>query len=97
MTVPSAYSPHPRPAGQTSYTFQWSIPNMIPLGPDAILGIWEAVIGFEFHTTYGGFPGMNVRDKDVKQRILGSMKTQVRSEGWKEHEILDEVVPWYRR
>lgn len=28
ITVPGAYTPHPRPAGQTTYSFQWSIPNM---------------------------------------------------------------------
>lgn len=66
---------------------------MIPLDPDAIIGIWQAIKGFDLHTTYGGFHGMAVRDKNVKQRILHSMKMQVRHEGWKEHQILDEQVP----
>ncbi|KAL8836739.1 MAG: hypothetical protein Q9170_002803 [Blastenia crenularia] len=90
MTVPSAYTPHPRPPGQTSYTFQWSIPNMIPLGPDEIFGIWKAIKPYNFHTTYGAFNGMTVRDKDLKSRVLESMKTQVRREGWVEHDLLNE-------
>ncbi|KAL8951986.1 MAG: hypothetical protein Q9222_002078 [Ikaeria aurantiellina] len=88
----SAYTPHPRPPGQTSYTFQWSIPNMIPLGPDDIWSIWQAMKPYDFHTTFGGFNGMTVRDQNIKGRILDSMKIQVRSEGWKEHQIFDEQV-----
>ncbi|CAL8576859.1 hypothetical protein XPA_002726 [Xanthoria parietina] len=92
MTVPSAYTPHPRPPDQTSFAFQWSIPNMIPLAPDDIMTIWRAVRGYDFDTTYGAFNGMTVRDLDMKQRILMSMKTQVRSMGWEKHELLDETV-----
>ncbi|KAI4166516.1 MAG: hypothetical protein LQ343_007981, partial [Gyalolechia ehrenbergii] len=92
MTVPAAYTPHPRPAGQTSFTFQWSIPNMIPLDPDSIFGIWEKIRSYNFHTSYGAFNGMTIRDKALKARILESMKTQIRHMGWKEHELLDEQV-----
>ncbi|KAL8714638.1 MAG: hypothetical protein Q9220_001587 [cf. Caloplaca sp. 1 TL-2023] len=92
VTVPSAHTPPPRPARQTSYAFQWSIPNMIPLAPDDIMNIWQAIQPFDFHTTIGGFIDMTVRDQNVKARILESMKIQVRSQGWKEHRILDEQV-----
>ncbi|KAL9032287.1 MAG: hypothetical protein Q9180_006593, partial [Flavoplaca navasiana] len=88
----SAYTPHPRPPAQTSFAFQWSIPNMIPLTPDDIMTIWRAVKTFDFDTTYGAFNGMTVSDANMKVRILMSMKIQVRSMGWKDHELLKETV-----
>ena len=88
----SAYSPHPRPPGQTSYSFQWSIPNMIPLPPSDILQIWRAIEPFDFDTTLGAFEGMDVRDTDLKMRVLESMQIQTRGMGWVEHEILDLVL-----
>ncbi|KAI4148725.1 MAG: hypothetical protein L6R39_002709 [Caloplaca ligustica] len=92
MTVPSAHTPHPRPPTHTSYTFQWSIPNMIPLDPDEISGIWRAIKPYDFHTTYGAFNGMTVRDKALKARVLQSMKIQTVREGWVHHELVDERV-----
>lgn len=88
----SAYTPHPRPPGQTSYSFQWSIPNMIPLPPSDILQIWRAIKSYDFDTTHGAFVGMDVRDEHLKTRMLSSMKTQTRGEGWKQHEILDQMI-----
>ena len=88
----SAYTPHPRPPGQTSYSFQWSIPNMIPLPPSEILQIWKAIVPFDFDTTHGAFLGMDVRDAQLKKRMLESMKIQTKGEGWERHEILDEVI-----
>ncbi|KAK4696188.1 hypothetical protein P7C71_g1689, partial [Lecanoromycetidae sp. Uapishka_2] len=90
VTVPSAYTPHPRPPGQTSYAFMWAIPNMIPLPPNVILDMWLAIRNLSFDTTHGAFVGMDVRDEDVKKRVLESMKIQVGTGGWKAHEILDE-------
>ena len=88
----SAYTPHPRPPGQTSYVFEWSIPNMIPLPPDEIFKIWEAIKPFDFDTTHGAFNGMDVRDPELKGRMLESMKIQVRGGGWKEHKLLEQTV-----
>ena len=65
---------------------------MIPLPPDDIMRIWRAIRPFEFDTTHGAFVGMDVRDKELKRRMLESMKIQVRGEGWESHEILEEVV-----
>lgn len=92
VTVPSAYTPHPRPPGQTSYSFQWSIPNMIPLPPSDILKIWRAIEPYDFDTTHGAFVGMDVRDRDLKKRMLESMKIQTRGEGWERHEMLDQTI-----
>ena len=66
---------------------------MIPLDPDTIMGIWQAIRTLDFNTTYGSFHGMTVRDEDAKERILQSMKTQVRHGGWKQHRLLDEQIP----
>lgn len=65
---------------------------MIPLPPDEILKVWRAIEPYEFDTTHGAFVGMDVRDKNLKKRMLESMKIQVRGEGWERHVILDEVV-----
>ena len=91
LTTQSAYTPHPRPTGQTSFVFQWSIPNAIPLPPAEILKIWQAVRLYDFDTTHGAFMGMDVRDEKLKERLLESMKIQVRGEGWERHDILDET------
>jgi hypothetical protein len=63
---------------------------MIPLGPDSILGIWRAVKGLEFESTHGLIPNMDVRDEDMKKRVLESMKIQVRHMGYDRHALLDE-------
>lgn len=81
-----------RPPGTTSYSFMWSIPNMIPLNPDAIHQIWRAISPFEFETTHGLFVGWDVRGEDVKARVLESMKIQIRAQGFEKHALLDEEL-----
>ncbi|KAF2498257.1 hypothetical protein BU16DRAFT_579416 [Lophium mytilinum] len=91
-TVPSAGTPSPRQPGTSSYSFMWSIPNMIPLPPSKIEGIWKALQPFEFEATYGGFTGQDVRGSDVKKRVLESMQIQVKSSGHPEHSLLLEKL-----
>ena len=62
---------------------------MIPMSPDDILGIWKAVAPFEFDTTHGAFKGMDVKDETLKMRMLESMKIQVSTGGWKDHELFN--------
>lgn len=69
----------------------WSIPNMIPLPPDEIHKIWRALKPFDFDTTHGAFNALDVRGRDVKQRVLESMKIQVKYEGYKQHGIFEET------
>ena len=88
----SAYTPHPRPPGQTTFVFQWSIPNSIPLPPSEITKMWKAIRPFDFDTTHGAFSGMDIRDKDLKNRLLESMKIQIRNEGYEKHELLAEEL-----
>lgn len=86
-----------RPPGMNTYAFMWSIPNMIPLGPKEIMGMWKILKKHEFHSTHGAFVGTDVWDggygaeTTVKQRILESMKIQVRASGHKEHALLKET------
>ena len=63
---------------------------MIPLPPSEILKIWRAIEPYDFDTTHGAFVGMDIRDERLKERVLESMKIQTRSEGWEQHEILDQ-------
>ncbi|KAF2088164.1 hypothetical protein K490DRAFT_64836 [Saccharata proteae CBS 121410] len=91
VTVPSGMYHKDRPPGTTSFTFMWSIPNMLPLPPSEVFGIWKAIRDFEFEATHGAFVGMDVRRGDVKKAILESMKIQVRYEGHERAAIFDEM------
>jgi glyoxylase-like metal-dependent hydrolase (beta-lactamase superfamily II) len=89
VTVPSALYSKNRPPGTTSYGFYWSIPNMIPLSPDSIQGIWKALEGWEFGSTHGAVVGLDVEDDleeggggRVKERVRESMRIQARGMGW---------------
>lgn len=71
----------------------WSIPNMIPLPPSEMTNIWNILRELDFESTHGGFAGMDVEDKNVKGRILESMKIQARAVGYEDHEILRQTWP----
>lgn len=85
-----------RPDGMNSYSFMWSIPNMIPLSAEEIVRMWDLLKRFEFSSTHGAFVGTEVYDRshgsesDVKKRVLDSMKIQVRRMGWESHALLKE-------
>jgi hypothetical protein len=85
-----------RPGGLNSFAFMWSIPNMIPLSPDEIVGMWDVLKKHEFSSTHGAFLGMEVHDghggsdSGVKKRVLESMQIQVKRMGWGEHAFLKE-------
>lgn len=85
-----------RPDGMNSYSFMWSIPNMIPLPPDELARMWSVLKKHDFNSTHGAFLGMDVRDgsggsrTSVKQRVLESMQIQVRRMGWSDHALLAE-------
>ncbi|CAH0015179.1 unnamed protein product [Clonostachys rhizophaga] len=77
-----------RPGGLNSFTFQWSIPNMIPLGPDELARMWGVLGGYEFRSTHGAFLGFDVEDEGVKGRVLESMQIQTRFMGWPDHPLM---------
>jgi hypothetical protein len=64
---------------------------MIPLPPSAVHQIWKALEPFDFEITHGGFPGQDIRSKDVKKRVLESMQIWVRTAGHENHDIMKET------
>ncbi|GAP91640.1 putative metallo-beta-lactamase family protein [Rosellinia necatrix] len=83
-----------RPRGMSSFSFMWSYPNMIPLGPDALGHMWAILKRYEFSSTHGAFPGMDIitTSRDMKHRVLESMKLQIRYSGHEYHAMLNETV-----
>lgn len=65
---------------------------MIPLPPAELHKMWLALRPFEFESTHGAFNGLDVRDKNVKARVLESMKIQAKNEGWEDVAILKETL-----
>ena len=65
---------------------------MIPLPPKAVMGIWNAIKGLEFDSTYGGFSGQNLSRPDLKKQVLESMKIFLRRGGHEEAEVYGESV-----
>ncbi|GLA68817.1 hypothetical protein AtubIFM55763_007017 [Aspergillus tubingensis] len=91
-TIPSGvgdYGDRGRREGTASYTFMWSYPNMIPLPPDDVHGIWKALKHTEFDRAYGAFMGMDTVG-DCKKRVLDSAKIFVRAMGYLDHAIHEE-------
>ncbi|KAF2001180.1 hypothetical protein P154DRAFT_173095 [Amniculicola lignicola CBS 123094] len=92
MSVPSGLYHQDRLPGTTTYAFMWSYPNMIPLPPSKIHGIWLALKPFAFEASYGGFMGQNVVRADLKEQVLESMKICVRTAGHESAEIYGESL-----
>ncbi|KAF1975773.1 hypothetical protein BU23DRAFT_588386 [Bimuria novae-zelandiae CBS 107.79] len=92
MSVPSGFYHADRLPGTTSFSFMWAYPNMIPLPPDAVLGIWKSIKDFDFEESYGGFMGQNVRRKDLKVKVLESAKIFLRRSGHEKAAIYEETV-----
>ena len=65
---------------------------MIPLTPKAIHGIWNAIKPVEFDSTYGGFPGQNLKRPDLKKQGLESMKIFLKRAGHENVGIFEESV-----
>jgi glyoxylase-like metal-dependent hydrolase (beta-lactamase superfamily II) len=82
-----------RPPGLNSYSFMWSIPNMIPLASDEIERMWSVLKKHEFASTHGAFLSTDIIGKDSKEmsrRVLESMQIQIRCMGYGEHSLLKE-------
>ncbi|KAF7591357.1 hypothetical protein BBP40_001635 [Aspergillus hancockii] len=89
LIVPSGLYRINRPPGTVSYTFMWSYPNMIPLPPDDVHGIWKAIKDIDFDDTHGAFTGQEIKGNS-KARVLESAKIIVRASGYPEHAIFQE-------
>lgn len=72
-----------------SFSFMWSYPNMIPLDPDSILGIWRAVKHFDFEDCHSAWWNRDVRG-NANRKVLYSAQTAVKFMGHKMHEILTD-------
>ena len=104
FSVASAWNPDPSKPGVVTYSFLWSIPNMISLSPNAIHRIWRVIKGLDrfgkWSKTYGvKAKSTNVEEKpglrlSLKGRLLQSAKVAVRHmmEGREDHEIFSETV-----
>ncbi|KAI0859630.1 beta-lactamase-like protein [Xylaria cubensis] len=81
-----------RPRGMSSFSFMWSYPNMIPLGPDALEHMWAILKNYEFGSTHGAFPGIDIvkTPEEMKRRVLESMQIQISHSGHGEHAMLKE-------
>lgn len=66
---------------------------MIPLPPSELVKMWQVIKTLEFESTHAAFVGTEIRDKNLKNRVLESMKIQTRNEGYAEHEILKQNWP----
>jgi hypothetical protein len=77
-----------------TFVFMWSIPNMIPLTPDEVMGMWEVLKDYNFTSTHGAFKGLDLYNgtkgsaRSVKGRVLDSMQIQIRRMGWEGHDFL---------
>ena len=71
----------------------WAVPNMIPLPPAELMKMWQAIQPYDFESTHGAFAGLDVRDENVKGRVLDSMKIQIKAMGWEDHALLKESWP----
>lgn len=91
MSVPSGF-PSTKPADAITFSFMWAYPNMIPLPPSEVLGIWRSIKNWEFESTYGGFMGQNVSRKGLKGEVLESAKSFVRRGGHEKAGIFEETT-----
>ncbi|KAI6778722.1 uncharacterized protein J7T54_000756 [Emericellopsis cladophorae] len=78
----------PPPPDRNTFTFQWSIPNMIPLSADELLRMWTVLQPYTFTSTHGGFMGQDIEDEGVKGRVLRSMQIQCRYMGGENHPLM---------
>lgn len=90
--VDAAGESRSRPSGVNSFSFLYSIPNLIPLSVDEMARMWGILKRYEFNATHGGFATMDIEDECVKGRVLESMKIQARHMGYAEHDFMKETL-----
>ncbi|KAL2023621.1 hypothetical protein VTK56DRAFT_1778 [Thermocarpiscus australiensis] len=82
--------PRERPKGVNTFSFMWSIPNMIPLSADEIVRMWSILRHYDFRSAHGLILGFDIEDDNLKARVLESMQIQIRAMGYWEHPFLKE-------
>lgn len=91
-SVDALGKPRERPKGVNTFSFLWSIPNMIPLSPDEIVRMWSILRHYDFRSAHGLRPGWEIEDEKIKARVLESMQIQIRAMGYGEHPFLRESL-----
>ncbi|KAI0178994.1 beta-lactamase-like protein [Hypoxylon sp. FL1284] len=83
-----------RPDHMNSYSFMWSIPNMIPLDPDTMQRMWNILKKYEFSSTHGAFLNTDIVKTvpEMRRRVLKSMQIQTESMGWSGHALTTEKM-----
>ncbi|OTB05733.1 hypothetical protein M426DRAFT_56488 [Hypoxylon sp. CI-4A] len=83
-----------RPTGMNSYSFMWSIPNMIPLSPNELERMWSILKKYDFSSSHGAFLGTDIVKtvEEMKRRVLDSMQIQIKYMGHHDHAFLKETV-----
>ncbi|RXK35967.1 hydrolase [Tremella mesenterica] len=66
---------------QKRFTFLWSAPNMIPLNPTDVVGIWNRVKTFPFSQATSSWPGRFIRS-DAKSVLEESVREYLKAMGW---------------
>jgi hypothetical protein len=74
------------------FFFHYAFPNFIPLGPTAMHIMWKRLRPWSFEAVYSLFWRTTVRETNVKQIILESMKRQAKHQENLEHELFKEIV-----
>ena len=91
-SVDAMGSPRERPKGVNSFSFMWSIPNMIPLSADEIVRMWGILKNYDFKSAHGLILGWDIEDENIKARVLESMQIQIRAMGYGQHPFLQEAL-----
>jgi hypothetical protein len=83
-----------RPDNMNTYSFMWSIPNMIPLAPDELQRMWSILKKYHFRSSHGPFLSTDIMkdELEMKQRVLDSMQIQIKHMGHNNHAFLKETV-----
>ncbi|XXH05421.1 hypothetical protein Hte_011848 [Hypoxylon texense] len=83
-----------RPESMNSYSFMWSIPNMIPLSPDVMQRMWDILKKYEFKSTHGAFLNTDIvkTAPEMKRRVLDSMQIQTEFMGLNGHALMEEEL-----
>ncbi|KAH9897571.1 beta-lactamase-like protein [Xylariomycetidae sp. FL2044] len=79
-----------RPAGMNSFSFMWSIPNMIPLAPGELARMWGILGRHAFRSTHGAFVGVDIFGGGKQKKKKGAEKEEEEKEG--EGEGKEEAV-----
>ncbi len=91
-TADALGNPRERPKGVNTFSFLWSIPNMIPLSADEIARMWGILRRYDFKSAHGLLQEWDIDDESIKARVLESMQIQIRAMGHADHPLLQEEL-----